>query len=143
MGKKASKVVAGALRSNMRECDGQPIAKGSANSTMAYLGYVLSMPPCKMAQKTHGCPECQHRSCMGLAERNVRLYLSGTISEQRLAELSQDLAETCPLASCYQSWLFMHMNELPVGRARGIKNTRQERRDAVQEWLRMSCSSAS
>ena len=80
---------------------------------------------------------------MGLAERNVRLYLSGTISEQRLAELSQDLAETCPLASCYQSWLFMHMSELPTGRARGLKKTRQERRDAVQEWLRMSCSSAS
>ena len=88
---------------------------------MAYLGYVLSMPPCKMAQKSHGCPECQYRCCMGLAERNVRLNLSGTIPEQRLAELSQDLAETCPLASCYQSWLFMHMNELPVGRTRGIK----------------------
>ena len=65
---------------------------------------------------------------MGLAERNVRLYLSGTIPEQRLAELSQDLAETCPLASCYQSWLFMHMNELPVGRARGIK--KRDRNDA-------------
>ena len=95
---------------------------------MAYLGYVLSMPPCKMAQKSHGCPECQYRSCMGLAERNVRLYLSGTIPEQRLAELSQDLAETCPLASCYQSWLFMRRNELPVGRARGIKN--RDRNDA-------------
>ena len=58
---------------------------------------------------------------MGLAERNVRLYLSGTIPEQRLAELSQDLAETCPLASCYQSWLLTHMNELPLGRARGPK----------------------
>ena len=107
---------------------------------MAYLGYVLSMPPCKMAQKSHGCPECQHRSCMGLAERNVRLYLSGTIPEQRLEELSQDLAETCPLASCYQSWLFLHMHELPIGRARGLKKTRQERREAVQEWLRQSCS---
>ena len=69
---------------------------------MVYLGYVLSMPQCKMAQKSHGCPECQYRSCMGLAERNMRLYLSGAITEQRLEELSQDLAQTCPLASCYE-----------------------------------------
>ena len=110
---------------------------------MAYLGYVLSMPPCKMAQKSHGCPECQHHSCMGLAERNVRLYLSGAITEQRLEELSQDLAGTRPLAACYESWLFQHRHELPVGRPGGLKKTRKERREAVQEWLRQSCGSAS
>ncbi len=56
------------------------------------------------------------RSCHGLAERNVRLYLSGAITEQRLEELSHDLARTCPLAACYESWLFQHRHELPIGR---------------------------
>ena len=107
---------------------------------MAFFGYILSMPPCKMAQKSNGCPDCQHRSCMGLAERNVRLYLSGAITEQRLAELSQDLAQTCPLASCYQSWLFEHRHELPIGCHRSLNKTRKERGGAVQAWLRQSCS---
>ena len=42
---------------------------------MAYLGYVLSMPPCKMALKSSDGATCccQYRSCCGLAERNVRL----------------------------------------------------------------------
>ena len=105
---------------------------------MAFL--VLQMPACKMAQKSHGCPNCQYRSCHGLAERNVRLYLSGAITEQRLAELSQDLAQTCPLASCYQSWLCQHRHELPIGRHHSLKKTRRERREAVQAWLRQSCS---
>ena len=61
-------------------------------------------------------------------------------SEQRLAELSQDLAQTCPLASCYQSWLCQHRHELPIGRHRSLKKTRRERREAVQAWLRQSCS---
>ena len=104
---------------------------------MAFL--VLQMPACNMAQKSHGFPDCQHRSCHGLAERNVRLYLSGAITEQRLAELSQDLAQTCPLAECFQSWLFAHRHELRIGRAGGLKKTRKERRAAVQEWLRKSC----
>ena len=107
---------------------------------MAFLGYVLSMPPCKMALKSNGCPECQYRSCMGLAERNVRLFRLGTISEPRLAELSLDLAQTCPLASCYERWLLAHMHELPIGRPGGLKMTRKERREAVQAWLRQSCS---
>ena len=70
---------------------------------MAFFGYVLSLPPCKMALKSSdgATCNCQHRSFCGLAERNVRLYLSGAITEQRLAELSRDLAEACPLASCY------------------------------------------
>ena len=76
---------------------------------------------------------------MGLAERNVRLFLSGAINEERLEELSQDLAQTCPLASCYERWLFLHRHELPVGRARGLNKTREDRREAVQEWLRQSC----
>ena len=77
---------------------------------------------------------------MGLAERNVRLTLRGAITEQRLEELSRDLAQTCPQASCYEPWLFLHMHELPIGRVSGLKKTRQERREAVQEWLRQSCS---
>ena len=101
------------------------------------------MPACKMAQNSHGCPDCQYRSCHGLAERNVRLYLSGAITEQRLAELSQDLAQTCPLAERYQSWLFQHRHELPFGHAGGLKKTRKQRREAVQQWLRRSCSSCS
>ena len=71
-------------RSIKRVCEAANLGKERANATIAFLGYVLSMPPCKMAQKSHGCPECQCGSCMGLAERNVRLYLSGTIPEQRL-----------------------------------------------------------
>ena len=99
------------------------------------------MPPCKMAHKsTNGrtcC--CQYRSCCGLAERNARLFQSGAISENRLAELSADLAETCPLASCYERWLLAHRHELPIGRPGGLK-TREERREAIQAWLRQSCS---
>ena len=43
--------------------------------SMACLGYVLSMPPCKMAMKSSNGATCccQYRSCCGLAERNVRL----------------------------------------------------------------------
>ena len=109
---------------------------------MAYLGYVLAMPPCKMALKSSNgsCGDCKYRSCMGLAERNARLFLSGAISEQRLQELSLDLAQTCPLASCYERWLFEHRRELPIGRHRSLKKTRKERAEAVQEWLRRSCS---
>ena len=109
---------------------------------MAYLGYVLSMPPCKMALKSSdgATCHCQYRSCCGLAERNVRLFRLGTISEHRLAELSLDLAQTCPLASCYERWLLAHMHELPIGRPGGLKKTRKERREAVQAWLRQSCS---
>ena len=109
---------------------------------MAFLGYVLSMPPCKMALKSSNgrtC-DCQYRSCCGLAERNVRLFQSGAISENRLAELSADLARTCPLASCYERWLLAHRHELPIGRPGGLKRTREERRAAVQAWLRQSCA---
>ena len=87
------------------------------------------MPPCKMALKsTNGrtcC--CQYRSCCGLAERNVRLFQSGAISAERLAELSADLADTCPLASCYERWLLANRQELRIGRG-GLKKT--ERKDA-------------
>ena len=109
---------------------------------MAFLGYVLSTPPCKMALKSSdgATCHCQYRSCCGLAERNVRLFRLGTISEHRLAELSLDLAQTCPLASCYERWLLAHMHELPIGRPGGLNMTRKERREAVQAWLRQSCA---
>ena len=109
---------------------------------MPFFGYVLSLHPCKMALKSSdgSCGDCNYRSCVGLAERNVRLFLSSAIMEQRLEELSQDLAQTCPLASCYERWLFEHRRELPVGRHRSLQKTRRERAEAVQEWLRRSCS---
>ncbi len=88
-------------------------------------------------RSSDGCTcDCQYRSCCGLAERNVRLFRLGTISEHRLAELSQDLAQTCPVASCYERWLLLHLHELPFGRPGGLKQTRKERAQAVQEWLR-------
>ena len=108
---------------------------------MAYLlGYVLSLPPCKMALKrSDGATcDCQYRSCCGLAERKVRLFCLGSILEHRLAELSLDLAQTCPLASCYERWLLAHRHELPVGK----RLTRREMAEAVQQWLRHSCSSS-
>ena len=110
--------------------------------TMACLGYVLSMPPCKMAIKSSDGRTCccQYRSCWGLAERNVRLYHSGAITKERLHELSLDLAQACPLASCYERWLLANRHELPMGRPRGLKRTREERRAAVQAWLRQSCA---
>ena len=89
---------------------------------MAFLGYVLSMPPCKMALKSSNgrtC-DCQYRSCCGLAERNARLFHSNAISAERLAELSADLAQTCPLESCYERWLLAHRHELPIGRPGGV-----------------------
>ena len=100
------------------------------------------MPPCKMALKSSNgsCGDCKYRSCCGLAERNVRLFHSGVISEERLAELSLDLAQTCPLASCHQHWLLAHRHELLVGHPGGLKKMRKERREAVQAWLRQSCS---
>ena len=106
---------------------------------MAYLGYVLSMPPCKMALKSSNGRTCccRYRSCCGLAERNVRLFQSGAISAERLAELSLDLAQTCPLANCYERWLLAHRHELRPG---ALKRTREERRAAVQVWLRQSCA---
>ena len=110
--------------------------------TMACLGYVLTMPPCKMAMKSSDgrtC-SCQYRSCCGLAERNVRLFHSGAISKERLHELSLDLARTCPLASCYEQWLLVHRQDLPIGRPGGLKRTREERKAAVQAWLRRCCS---
>ena len=109
---------------------------------MAFLGYILSMPPCKMALKSSdgATCDCQYRSCCGLAERNVRLFHSGAVSGERLAKLSKDLAETCPLASCYERWLLAHRHELRIGRAGGLKKSRKERREAVQECLRRSCS---
>ena len=96
------------------------------------------MPPCKMALKSSNGRTCccQYRSCCGLAERNARLFQSGAISAERLAELSLDLAKTCPLASCYERWLLAHRHELPVGK----RLTRRERAEAVHEWLRRSCS---
>ena len=102
------------------------------------------MPPCKMALKSTNRRTCccQYRSCCGLAERNVRLFQSNAISAERLAELSADLAETCPLASCYERWLLANRQELPIGRG-GLKRTREERRAAVQAWLRQSCACAS
>ena len=105
---------------------------------MAFLRYVLSLPPCKMALKSSdgATCDCQYRLCCGLAERNVRLFHTGVISEPRLAELSPDLARTCPLASCYERWLFAHRHELPMGK----RLTRRERAEAVQQWLRQSCS---
>ena len=100
--------------------------------------YVIQMRACAMALKrsdgTSG--DCQYRSCCGLAERNVRLYHSGTISEARLAELSLDLAQTCPLASSYQQWLLDQMKGLPIACLKRLKRNRQERKAAVQEWLR-------
>ncbi len=108
---------------------------------MAYLCCVVSMPPCKMALKRSDGRTCccEYRSCCGLAERNVRLFHSGAISAERLAELSADLADTCPLASCYERWLLANRQELPIGRG-GLKKTREERRAAVQAWLRQSCA---
>ena len=96
---------------------------------MAYLCYVLQLPACKMALKSSDGKTCccQYRSCCGLAERNVRLYHSGAISEERLAELSLDLAQTCPLASCYEQWLLAHMQDLPIGR---LKSLKKQERDA-------------
>ena len=110
--------------------------------TMACVGHVLSMPPCKMAIKSSDGATCccQYRSCCGLAERNVRLYHSGAISKERLHELSLDLAQTCPLASCYEQWLLAHRQDLPIGRPGGLKKSREERRAAVQAWLRRCCS---
>ena len=103
--------------------------------------YVLQMRACAMALKRSdgASGDCQYRSCCGLADRNVRLYHSGTISEARLAELSLDLAQTCPLASSYQQWLLDQMNGLPIACLKRLKRNRQERKAAVQEWLRRSC----
>ena len=98
---------------------------------MAYLCAVVTMPPCQMALKSSNGRTCccQYRSCCGLAERNVRLFQSNAISAERFAELSADLADTCPLASCYEQWLLANRHELPIGRPGGLKQTR-ERKDA-------------
>ena len=101
---------------------------------------VLCLPACKMALKAIGCPECQYRSCMALAERTVRLVEHGKITRARHIEMKVDLEQTCPLASAYHDWLLENRAHLriPVG---GFKRTRGERKEAVFEWLRLAYSS--
>ena len=116
-------------------------ATAQPQNEMTSMCYVIQMRACAMAlRRSDGTSgDCQYRSCCGLAERNVRLYHSGTISDARLAELSLDLAQTCPLASSYQQWLLDQMKGLPIACLKRLKRNRQERKAAVQEWLRRCC----
>ena len=101
----------------------------------------LSLPACKMAQKRKKCNRCQYQSCCGLAERNVRLWANGEITPARLKELRTDLFSVCPLASAYESWLLANQHVLPLIGS-GFKQTREQRRLAIEEWLRRSYSAA-
>ena len=116
-------------------------ATAQPHNAMTSMCYILQMRACAMALKRSDgtCGNCQYRSCCGLAERNVRLYYSGTISEARLAELSLDLQQVCPLASCYERYLLDQMEGLPISCFKHLKRNRQDRIAAVQEWLRRCC----
>jgi hypothetical protein len=101
----------------------------------------LSLPACKMAQKAKKCNKCQYESCCGLAERNVRLYARGEITPERFQELRADLEGECPIASIYEAWLLRHSRILPL-LSNSFKQSRTDRRLAVEEWLRCSYSGA-
>ena len=116
-------------------------ATAQPHNAMTSMCYILQMRACAMALKRSDgtCGNCQYRSCCGLAERNVRLYYSGTISEARLAELSLDLLQICPLANAYEQLLLDQMRGLPIACFKRLKRNRHERKTAVQEWLRRCC----
>lgn len=99
----------------------------------------LWLPPCTMALKSVGCPNCQYGSCMALAERAVRLVSFGRITAARHQELIQDLEQTCPLSRVYHDWLMENREHLGIG-ARSFKRTKRQRKDAVMQWLR-NCAS--
>ena len=101
----------------------------------------LSLPACKMAQKARKCSKCQYESCCGLAERNVRMYARGESTPERFQELRKDWEEVCPIASIYEAWLMAHIRILPL-LTNSFKQTRTDRRLAVEEWLRSSYSGA-
>ena len=54
---------------------------------------VLCLPACKMALKDQGCPECQYRSCMALAERTVRLAIHRKVNRERHAEMKKQMEQ--------------------------------------------------
>ena len=95
---------------------------------MAFFGFALALPPCKMPLKSSDgtCSDCSYRSCMGLAERNARLYLSGAIT-RLAAEAGRDESRPdrhVPPANCYERWLLQHAPELPIQRHRSLKKHR-------------------
>ena len=98
---------------------------------------VLCLPPCKMALKAQGCPECQYRSCMALAERTVRLVEHKQISRVRHTEMKADLEDTCPLASAYHDWLLENRTHLRIP-VSSFKRTHKERKESVFAWLRQA-----
>ena len=103
---------------------------------------VLCLPACKMALKARGCPECQYRSCMALAERTVRLACHGKITPARHTEMEKDLEQTCPLASAYHDWLLTNAGHLRIP-ASSFKRSRRERKESVNEWLRQAATTQS
>ena len=103
---------------------------------------VLCLPACKMALKARGCPECQYQSCMGLAERTVRLACHGKITPARRTEMKKDLEETCPLASAYHDWLLTNAEHLRIP-ASSLKRSPRERKESVNEWLRQAATTQS
>mgnify|MGYP001248287572 FL=1 len=103
---------------------------------------VLCLPACTMALKAKGCPECQYRSCMALAERTIRLSEHGKITSTRHAEMKKDLENTCPLASAYHDWLLTNAEHLRIP-ASSFKRSRRERKESVFEWLRQAATQSS
>ena len=60
------------------------------------------------------CPNYGEVHCCEDAERNVRLYTQGKITEEKLLELSTDLDSTCEIASAHQDFLLKNNENLPL-----------------------------
>ena len=73
----------------------------------------MSAPPppsegvcCATLKASEGAtPQCRHRSCFDLAERNVRLWQMKLIGPERFAALSKDLGGHCRTAHQFQQYL--------------------------------------
>ena len=79
---------------------------------------------------------------MSLAERTVRLAVHRKISAERHCEMKVDLEQVCPLAIVYHDWLLQNREHLRI-LAKGFKQIRRERKEAVFEWLRQGAMSSS
>ena len=75
------------------------------------------------------------RACCDPAERNARLMLGGSISQERFQVLSEDLRSYCPVAWLYEQSLLQHSPELQLRQGRHLRKTLKERRTALKRWL--------
>ena len=95
-----------------------------------------ALPICSAALKASDGKHsrCAQRACCDLAERNTRLFMTGIIGRERMAELSEDLRSYCSTAHVYQQLLLQNPC-WPLESRRDIRLKLKERRKALKQWL--------